>query len=104
VHPDPDINPETESALRLIAEPGHLSRDLQPGLYRTTHIVVVRNRMTEYPHQPIPLGGADQAPVLVYDPEHLFAVPPYHQAIRLGLHLGRQRGRIHQIGKENDQP
>ena len=36
--------------------------------------------------------------------QHLFAVSPYYQAIRLGLHLGGQRRRIHQIGKEQDQP
>lgn len=41
--------------------------------------------------------------VSAHDAQHLFAVPPYHQAIRLGLHLGGQRGRIHQIGKEQGQ-
>jgi hypothetical protein len=41
--------------------------------------------------------------VPVHDAQHLFAVPPHDQAIRLGLHLGGQRRRIHQVGKEHGQ-
>ena len=104
VHPDPDINAETESPLRLITEPQHLPRDLQPGLHRAARIVVTRVRMTEHRQQPITLGGADMPVVSAHDAHHLFAVSPDDQVIRLGLHPRGQRRRIHQIGKEQGQP
>ncbi len=102
--PTRTLTPKPNRRCDLITEPGHLPRDLQPGLYRAAHIVVVRNRMTEHRQQPITLGGADMPLVPVHDAQHLFAVPTYHQAVRLRLHLGGQRRRIHQIGKEHRQP
>ena len=62
MHPNPDTNAETESALQVITEPRHLPRDLHPGLHRAARIVFTRNRMTEHRQQPITLGGADMCP------------------------------------------
>src|SRR4051794_25196738 len=45
VHPDPDINAETESSLRLFTESQDLPRDFHPGLHRAARIVVTRIRL-----------------------------------------------------------
>src|SRR6476620_9675418 len=55
MHPNPDTNAETESALQVITEPRHLPRDLHPGLHRAARIVFTRNRMTNTASNPSPL-------------------------------------------------
>jgi hypothetical protein len=59
MYPNPDIDLDREPALRLIAEPGHLPRDLQTGVHRPAHIVLVGNRVTEYSKQSVTVSGAD---------------------------------------------
>src|ERR1700751_4478226 len=59
MYPHPDIDLDREPALRLIAEAGHLPRDLQTGVHRSAHVVLVGNRVTEDSEQSVTVCGSD---------------------------------------------
>jgi hypothetical protein len=88
----------------LVAEPGHLPDDLQSGVHRAAHVVLVRDRVTEHRQQSIASGRADVALVSVHGAQHLLAIPANEEPIRFGLHPSRQHRRIDQIGEQDRQP
>ena len=85
-HSDIDLN--VEAALRLIAEPGDFAGDLQPGLDRAAHVVLVRDRIAEDDQQSIAFGRSDVAFVPLNDAQNLVAIPTDQKAIGLRFDLG----------------
>jgi hypothetical protein len=89
MNPNPNIHLDREATLCLLAEPSHLSRDLQTGMHRPTHIVLVGNRVAEHGKQPITVSGANVPLVSVHRAQDHLAVAAYQEPIRLRLHLRR---------------
>ena len=56
MHPDADIDTDTELALRLLRQPGYVAGDLQSRVHSAAHIVLVGIGVTEYRQQPIAFG------------------------------------------------
>lgn len=98
------IDVEPESTTNPAAEGSHLTRDIQSGLDRAPHIVLVRVRMAEEGQQPVTFGGADVSFVAPDDPDHVIAVTTHHRAVHLWLDPRRQGGRVHQIGEHDGEP
>ena len=89
MNPNPHTYIDREATLCLLAEPSHLSRDLQTGMHRPTHIVLVGNRVTEHGKQPVTVSGADVPLVSVHRAQDHLAVAAHQEPIRLRLHLRR---------------
>ena len=70
MYPNPDIDLDRQAALRLTAEAGHLPRDLQTGVHRPAHIVLVGNRVTEDSKQSVTVSGADVPLIPVHRPQY----------------------------------
>ena len=59
--------------------------------------------MAEHAEQSVALGVADVAFVAVDDAQHVLAVAPNHGPVGLGVDLGGQHRRVHQVGEEDGQ-
>ena len=100
-HPDADVEPELSP--HPAAQRGDGAGDVEPGVHRTVRVVLVGRGMTEHREQPVALGGADVALVMVDESGDLVAITTDHGAVDLHVDAGRQRSRIDQIGEEHCQ-
>ena len=103
MHPHSDSDLNSEAPLGLLAEPGHLAGDLQPGQNRPTHIVLMSVGVTEPRQQSVALRRADMALKAIHDGDDLIAVAADQQPVRLGFHPGGQHRGIHQIREQDRQ-
>jgi hypothetical protein len=95
---------KTEPRPDLFAECGHFPGNVEAGLYRSSHVVVMGFGVAEYGEQPVTFGGEDVALVAVDGLLDLATIPPDHPVISLRLHSGGQRGGVHYISEKDCQP
>ena len=80
-----DVDVEAETAPNTCAECGDLPGDVQSGLHGSLDVVLMGLWVTEERQQPVALGRADVALVMVDDSQHLVAVSPDDGSIGLGF-------------------
>ena len=80
---------EAEPRPHLLAELVHFPGDVQTGLHRPSHVILVGFRVAEHRKQPVALGGENVALVAVDDVVDLLAVATDDGAIDLRFDAGR---------------
>ena len=77
--------------------------DVQAGLYRPLHVVLMGLWMSEESQQPVTLGRTDVALVLADDAQYVVTVAPDHRSIDLRFDPDRQCGGVDKVGEKDRQ-
>jgi hypothetical protein len=99
----PDIDVEAEALPNPCAQGGNLAGDVQAGLHRPLHVVLMGLWMSEESQQSVTLGRTDVALVLADDAHDVVAVAPNDRSVGLRFDPGRQCGGVDKVGEQDRQ-